>query len=354
MKDELNALFSERFSGHESPVDPGAWQAIQAKLGTASGTGDEFQELFQERFAGHEAAVPPSSWANISNQLGHGAAATGSSGFMGAWSWAAVGVGVVAVVGAVYLYTTHPTAVEPAKVEHVSTPLPQAAVPESEPKHMEATPEAAEPASTEVAVRDIPVPRPEAQRSTAARPERGESLAPTPGSTGPIAPEVIAPTEPIAPEKMVAATDGPAIVEGIISKLTEEVKADVQSGAKPEVKPQAKPNEGRIDEQLNGQAEPETLPLAELPELFLPNTFTPNGDGVNDTYEVPGDGFSRMIIRVYSVQDNKLVFSTDNNEPWTGANCAEGYYLLAVEAITEDGRLVTQGRVVWLNRSPMN
>ncbi|MBK7295380.1 MAG: hypothetical protein IPI91_01375 [Flavobacteriales bacterium] len=45
---EMNDLFRERFQGHESPVDPGAWDAIQSKLAMGAPAADPVIKLFQE------------------------------------------------------------------------------------------------------------------------------------------------------------------------------------------------------------------------------------------------------------------------------------------------------------------
>jgi hypothetical protein len=89
-----------------------------------------------------------------------------------------------------------------------------------------------------------------------------------------------------------------------------------------------------------------------LPELYIQNIFTPTGDGVNDTYSavINPEAFDRVMLRIYDVRNSRLVFSTNNNEPWTGDGYPDGYYMVAVEALTPDGRLVTQGKAIWLNR----
>src|SRR5690606_36287105 len=80
-----------------------------------------------------------------------------------------------------------------------------------------------------------------------------------------------------------------------------------------------------------------------LPDIFMPNAFTPNGDGHNDAYTVDLAGFRSMKVRIISLQTNDVVFSINTEEEWAwdGRNCGPGPYLVAVEAITEDGRLVT-------------
>jgi hypothetical protein len=346
MKDELTSLIRERFAGHEAPVDPGAWQAIQAKLSAGAAGGEELQDLFQERFTGHESPVDPSAWANISSQLGHGVAATSGSAFMGGFGWAAAGVGVLALVGAAYLFSAKSVTPDAIVEESVSVIVPEPSGSQEEivmvPILVEtATVEASEPSAIGVVVQPSLLP-PAIDPQGAIRPTGPEPSVPT-------SPQNILPTPGTGTNS--TTPEGPAIVESIISQITEQVKAEVESNQNP----QGAPDAGSLsDSKPPGEPEEEPEHPIELHHLFLPNNFTPNGDGVNDAYQVSSEGFARMMIRVYSVQNNQLVFSTDSNEPWTGENCIEGYYLVAVEALTKDGRLVTQGSVVWLNRTPVH
>jgi len=55
-----------------------------------------------------------------------------------------------------------------------------------------------------------------------------------------------------------------------------------------------------------------------LDEVFVPNLFTPNGDGMNDVLEVFARGVAEMDFRVYD-RWGELVFHSDNtNQAWNG------------------------------------
>ena len=48
--------------------------------------------------------------------------------------------------------------------------------------------------------------------------------------------------------------------------------------------------------------------------IFLPNIFTPNGDGVNDLYYVQGDSILNVIAFEVRGRKEKLVFKVENVE----------------------------------------
>jgi len=55
-----------------------------------------------------------------------------------------------------------------------------------------------------------------------------------------------------------------------------------------------------------------------LPKVFLPNAFTPNGDGLNDTFGIQAKGLRSMQLRIFD-RWGKLVFEADDpNQRWDG------------------------------------
>jgi gliding motility-associated-like protein len=52
--------------------------------------------------------------------------------------------------------------------------------------------------------------------------------------------------------------------------------------------------------------------------FFMPNSFTPNGDGLNDLLQIFGDNFLYLDVRIYN-RWGEVVFATDNKEKmWNG------------------------------------
>jgi hypothetical protein len=341
MKGNIEQLFRERFQGHEAPVAPGMWEAIQQQMGaTAPVADDGVNELFRERFAEHEVQMDASVWEGISKELGHAAPAVPGQSVLG-WAAATAGVLVVAA-GFWYLGTTDGAPEAPPSLvittEQTQTPVTEQSLAEPAPMVAEAT-------TAETAVQGSPEVRP--TYTKAATTSTGPVKAPVRsadagGDTTPIDPLPNAANTPTTPPPAPTPAE-PALVETIIQQITERTVNEVR--ANPEVVPT--PTLEPASEGVAGVQEA-------LPEIFMPNTFTPNGDQINDTYEVSRDGFEQFQMRVMSMKNDRLVFSTNTGEPWTGDGCEDGMYVVVVEAVTKEGRPVSKAKVVWLNRERMN
>lgn len=347
MKGNIEQLFRERFQGHETPVDPGMWEAIQQQMGaTAPAAADGVNELFRERFAEHEVQMDASVWEGISKELGHAAPAAPGQGVMG-WAAATAGVLVVAA-GLWYLGTTDAA---PKATPSLVINTEQINAPTTEQPEAEAAPMVAEARTTETAVQGSPEVRPTSTKE--ATTSKGPVTAPVrpADASGDATPMDLLPSianSPATPPPTVLRTE-PALVETIIQQITERTVNEVR--ANPEMGPPPTPE---TDSEGVGGDQPTPGEQEPLPELFIPNVFTPNGDIHNNEFQVIGVGFERIFVKVFALKNNQLVFSTHEGEAWTGANCEDGMYLVAVEAVTTDGRAVTKAKVVWLNRERMN
>jgi gliding motility-associated-like protein len=80
--------------------------------------------------------------------------------------------------------------------------------------------------------------------------------------------------------------------------------------------------------------------------IYVPNAFTPNGDGVNDVLLVYATAISSVRLMVYSQWGALLFTSTDITKGWDGTYKGEkapaGIYIYALEAIMQDGKRVTK------------
>jgi gliding motility-associated-like protein len=65
--------------------------------------------------------------------------------------------------------------------------------------------------------------------------------------------------------------------------------------------------------------------------LFIPNVFTPNNDGVNDSFEIQYNGMGELKVQIYN-RWGDIVFSTTTLEKfWNGTNVSSGtyYYIIS-------------------------
>ena len=59
--------------------------------------------------------------------------------------------------------------------------------------------------------------------------------------------------------------------------------------------------------------------LLEVPQVSIPNFFTPNGDGINDIFRpIPVSISSIQYFRIYNRFGNKVFETTDVNIGWDG------------------------------------
>ena len=74
---------------------------------------------------------------------------------------------------------------------------------------------------------------------------------------------------------------------------------------------------------------------------YLPNAFTPNGDGFNDVFQVKGGGIQSMELVIYNRWGTKLFFSQRPEEGWdgsiSGAEAPAGVYAYTLNAGFKNG-----------------
>ncbi len=80
--------------------------------------------------------------------------------------------------------------------------------------------------------------------------------------------------------------------------------------------------------------------------LYIPNTFTPNGDGMNDTFGVAGEAIKDFKMQIYNRWGQLIFESSDANQRWDGKfggdKVPEGSYVYKVTAQGATGKRETR------------
>ena len=86
-------------------------------------------------------------------------------------------------------------------------------------------------------------------------------------------------------------------------------------------------------------------------QFLIPNIFTPNGSGGNDTFEIKGiEDFPNSTLSIYNRWGN-LVYENENyKNTWTGEDSADGTYFYVVGIKTPDGVKYYEGHVTMLRK----
>lgn len=86
-------------------------------------------------------------------------------------------------------------------------------------------------------------------------------------------------------------------------------------------------------------------------KLYMPDSFTPNGDGVNDIFRIPpGAGIDLEELAVYDRWGNKVFRTTDPAKGWDGRHKGQelntGLYVYTLSGIDDKGKVLVKGTVL--------
>ncbi|QKJ28732.1 gliding motility-associated C-terminal domain-containing protein [Mucilaginibacter mali] len=86
--------------------------------------------------------------------------------------------------------------------------------------------------------------------------------------------------------------------------------------------------------------------------LNVPNVFTPNGDGVNDTFEIPGlSDYPDNVIDIFNRWGNSIYHKSGYLNDWTGNGLNEGTYFYVLQVKDANGVAQTYKGYVTLLRT---
>jgi gliding motility-associated-like protein len=107
------------------------------------------------------------------------------------------------------------------------------------------------------------------------------------------------------------------------------------------------PNSINCSDTLSAQ----TITVHAEPEIYIPNTFTPNGDGYNDVFQVRGPLFEVFYFAVYNRWGQLLFETTDMSQGWDGMYKGKasdpgvfGYYV-RIKCVAEGEEIFKKGNV---------
>lgn len=88
--------------------------------------------------------------------------------------------------------------------------------------------------------------------------------------------------------------------------------------------------------------------------ISIPNTFTPNGDGVNDIFFVTSTGYEEITVSIFNRYGEPVYRYYGINGNWdgfthAGDKCTPGTYWVFVEASTSDGTSEKRQGIIYVN-----
>ncbi|MEO0468585.1 MAG: gliding motility-associated C-terminal domain-containing protein, partial [Bacteroidota bacterium] len=89
--------------------------------------------------------------------------------------------------------------------------------------------------------------------------------------------------------------------------------------------------------------------------LYMPTAFTPNNDGINDEFYVPGEGMTRLSLVIYSRWGREVGRLSAPDQKWDGrlpdgTPAPEGVYTYALSASFNSGKILKRGGTITLYR----
>ena len=52
--------------------------------------------------------------------------------------------------------------------------------------------------------------------------------------------------------------------------------------------------------------------------IFIPDAFTPNGDGINDSFGIKGEGIQNMTLRIFNRWGEEVFETSNPKQQWDG------------------------------------
>lgn len=265
-----------------------------------------FDGIFRDTLGNAPSAVPPGAWEGISASLGH-AAAAGSAAAAGTavksalWVKALLAVCVAGAAAAGWWFAAEQH--QEAHKVPVSNQMPETS---SAPENtvIPAAPEKQEPESLQ-------------------KPLAGSG-------NGPKTAAKSAEPQKTGSDNLFRSYNTPDVTYGKTGtfgfRMPEQPVAETRTPATEQHQSDNKPEPDKADgheRQAESDHEPEAAAAAPATAdssfILVPDVFTADGDGINDTYQIVLIGEERYEMVIYSLKDNRILFRSKNKyQAWNG------------------------------------
>ena len=130
---------------------------------------------------------------------------------------------------------------------------------------------------------------------------------------------------------------------------TEEMQLLVKSSGNGTIKNTATVTSAEADSDPSNNS---STAIKDIQGLNIPNVFTPNGDGVNDTFEIAGlANYPDNTIDIFNRWGNSIYHKQGYLNDWTGEGLNEGTYFYVIKVKDATGFSATYKGYVTLLRS---
>ena len=309
---------------------------------------DPIKDLFRDKLQSHEVMPSKAVWSSVSSSLGHSAASTAGVGSASFLKVAALAVGVSAVGVAGFILLSSDDS-EPIKIiektvlqekdldESISSETTDSDVQES------ASPEIMLSQSESLSLEKV-ITNESIQETQPESIAINESL-PVSTPSDSQANELIVEE----PKADVLHHDNPVSPQVSVNVPAESIDDEVEVNTAISEAPSQDASPGEVTDEL------ETPEIAVEEQIVLPNIFTPNGDRINDVFEIKMEDKLEFQIVILNQQNQPVFKSTDANFQWDGTMlngqpAPSGTYLYYFSAKDLNGKDVTKSSLLTINR----
>ena len=270
---------------------------------------DNIKELFAKGLQDHHISVDPALWSSISSSIGTGSAKAG----LGILTKVLIGVAASSIVGVAVYLTVQTTQTEPKKInqeQKFNTPQPN-----KNPSRSIQTESGIKSSTTNQTIVEVNIP-----------PIDDSALENQPAQN-----QVVSIQDAIKQPHV--------LQDHLLSNSVVPVPTQKPTPAQSQSANTQPTTPTNTQNQVVNQGQQTEKPI----RIVLPNIFTPNGDGKNETLQIDWNEFEVLdfSIVVLDTKNNVVFKNNDPNFQWNGANLggeklAAGYYIYFVTGLLNE------------------